>query len=288
MTIRRTPPTIVDLQHKAATFRALHTTWAHARGPESAILVLANAWDAASAALIQQAGATAIATTSSAISWSHGYPDGNKLPRELAIAALARVAQSVSVPVTADIEAGYADDDDGLAETVRLVMAAGAVGINLEDSGSDGLADIDEQAGRIRLVRATATEAGVDLFINARTDTFLSGLYPQTALAETLARGRAYLNAGADGLFVPGLAELDTIRTITAAFDAPVNILAGPGSPTVEQLRAAGVRRISVGNDVAAVAYASAAAAAASILSTGSFDALAGGVEYPDMQRLFS
>lgn len=271
-------PVIDPLQRKAAAFHALHA---------SGILVLTNAWDAASAVLIQQAGAAAIATTSSGMSWSQGYPDGNQLPRELAIAALARIAKSVSVPVTADIESGYADDDDGLAETVRLVIGAGAVGINLEDSGSSGLADVDEQARRIRLVRAAAAETGINLFINARTDTFLSGLYPQTALAETLARGGAYLDAGADGLFVPGLAALDTIRTITAAFKAPVNILAGSGFPTVDQLRAAGARRISVGNHVAATAYAAAVAAARQILSTGHFDALDGGVKYPDMQRLF-
>ncbi len=281
MTSSPNPVSIPDLHQKAAAFRALHLS------DSPGVLVLTNAWDAASAVLIQRAGATAIATTSSAISWSHGYPDGNRLPRQLAIAALARIAQSVSVPVTADIESGYADDDDGLAETVRLVIGAGAVGINLEDSRSDGLADVDEQARRIGLVRAAAAETGVDLFVNARTDTFLSGRYPQTALAETLARGRAYLDAGADGLFVPGLAELDTIRTITTAFGAPVNVLAGPGFPSVDQLRGAGVRRISVGNDVAAVAYATAEAAAASILSTGSFDALSGGVAYPDMQQLF-
>ncbi len=281
MTSSPNPVSIPDLHQKAAAFRALHLS------DSPGVLVLTNAWDAASAVLIQRAGATAIATTSSAISWSHGYPDGNRLPRQLAIAALARIAQSVSVPVTADIESGYADDDDGLAETVRLVIGAGAVGINLEDSRSDGLADVDEQARRIGLVRAAAAETGVDLFVNARTDTFLSGRYPQTALAETLARGRAYLDAGADGLFVPGLAELDTIRTITTAFDAPVNVLAGPGFPSLDQLRGAGVRRISVGNDVAAVAYATAEAAAASILSTGSFDALSGGVAYPDMQQLF-
>ncbi len=155
---------------------------------------------------------TALATSSSAISWSLGFPDGNHLPGALAMAALGRIAAATDLPVTADIEAGYAGsdgafDDALLEQTITAVLAAGAVGVNIEDSGGEPLTDVAEQARRIGTVRRVAEEAGVRLFINARTDTYLSGRFPESAFEETLRRvrripgrrGRRHLRAGRDG-----------------------------------------------------------------------------------------
>ncbi len=251
------------------------------------LLVLPNAWDAASARLMVRAGAAAVATSSSAVSWSHGYPDGNRLPFELALATIARISRSVGVPVSADIESGYADDDAGLSANARAVIDAGAAGVNLEDSGTAGLLGVDHAAHRIGVVRAAAQAAGLGLFINARTDVFLAGNPPQDGVRQVIERSRAYLEAGASGVFVPGLLDLDKLAEITAAVDAPVNVLAGPSAPSVAELKAAGVRRISVGNDLAGLAYATAERAAQQILETGEFTALRGAADYGAMQQLF-
>src|SRR5687768_1830213 len=188
-------PTFPAPSDKAAAFRELH-----AEGPVP--LVLVNVWDAASAKLVEQAGAHALATSSSAISWSLGFPDGNQLPPELAMEALARIVAATDLPVTADVKAGYAGQggafDDALLErTIKAVLAAGAVGVNIEDSGGDALTDPAEQARRISIIRTVAEESGVRLFINARTDTYLSGHFPESEFEETLRRVPAYLAAGA-------------------------------------------------------------------------------------------
>ncbi|WP_304176445.1 isocitrate lyase/phosphoenolpyruvate mutase family protein, partial [Phenylobacterium aquaticum] len=163
----------------AATFHALH------RGPD--ILVLPNAWDAASAALMADAGAKAVATSSAAVAWAHGYADGDVLPVATLISALAEIARVLPVPLTADIEGGYSDDLAQVADTVRAVIGAGAVGINLED----GRRDPDLHARKIETAREAAAKAGVDLFINARTDVYLARLVePDQAEAEAIRRGQ--------------------------------------------------------------------------------------------------
>lgn len=262
---------------RAATFHGLHD---HRSRP----LVLVNVWDAASARLVEDAGATAIATTSAGVAWSLGRPDGNTLTRAEAMDAVARIAASVSVPVTVDIESGYADDADGVARTVDAVLEAGAVGINIEDGGlhPDALAD------RIGAARRAAERAGVPLFVNARTDVHLAGLVdPERLLAETLERARRYRGAGADGVFVPGVRDVETIRALVESIDGPVNVMAGPGSPTVAELARIGVARISLGSAVAQAAYAVVRQATAELRTTGTYDSLAAGVEYADLNALF-
>ncbi|MFE5837531.1 isocitrate lyase/phosphoenolpyruvate mutase family protein [Arthrobacter sp. NPDC056493] len=256
-------------------------------------LVLVNVWDAASAVLVEKAGARAIATSSSAISWSLGFPDGSHVPPELAFDALRRIAAATSIPVTADIEAGYAGadgafDDGRLRQTVAAVLAAGAVGVNIEDSGGASLTAVDEQARRISLVRGIAAEAGVPLFINARTDTYLSGQSGDSAFGETLARAEGYLAAGADGIFVPGVTDLHILHELSRRIPAPLNALAGVGSASVGELHDAGVRRVSIGGNAAKAAYATVSRVAAEILGDGNWSGLAGSPSHAEMDALFA
>ncbi|MEW9555500.1 isocitrate lyase/phosphoenolpyruvate mutase family protein [Nonomuraea sp. NPDC050783] len=261
--------TTSTLAARAARFRALHS---------EAPLVLPNAWDAASAVLIEAAGAPAVATTSAGVSWAHGVTDAHGLDRERMIAAVARIVAAVTVPVTADIEGGYGPAPADVADTVRGVLEAGAVGVNLEDSpGPSGavLHSPADQARRIAAARAAAESAGADLFVNARTDVYLFGAVPEEERpAEVERRARVYADAGADGLFVPGLLDLDAITRL-AKGPLPLNVMAGPGAPPVADLVAAGVARVSVGAAIAEAAYACAARAAAELLADGTYGALA-------------
>lgn len=238
-------------------------------------LVLVNAWDVASARIIEAAGAPAIATTSAGVAWSLGAPDGDVLDRELAIGLVTRLASAVSVPVTADIESGFGVTPGQVADTVRAVLTAGAVGVNIEDAvpGGGALRPADDQCARLAAARRAADDAAVPLYLNARIDTFLSGL---GGAAETTARAAAYLQAGADGVFVPGVSDPDTIRALVAEISAPVNILAGPGSPPIAELASLGVARVSVGSAVAEAAYAMARHAAEEALGQGTYESLAG------------
>ncbi|WP_426997427.1 isocitrate lyase/PEP mutase family protein [Pseudarthrobacter sp. N5] len=277
--------TYAHLEAKAKAFFALHS-----EGP--APLILVNAWDAASARLVQEAGAKAVATSSSAMSWSLGFPDGNQLPRALAMDALRRIVAATELPVTADIETGYAGSggsfDDGLLkETIHAVLDAGAVGVNFEDAGDQPLTAVDEQSRRIRLIRQTAEDAGVGLFINARTDTYLSGNYPETAFEETLLRADAYLAAGASGVFVPGVTDLHVLHELSWRIAAPLNALAGVGAPSVGELHDVGVRRISIGGNTAKAAYATVSRVAAEVLGDGNWSELAGARSHADMDALF-
>ncbi len=184
---------------KAERFRQLHT---------ERILVLPNAWDVASALIAVQQGAQAVATTSAGVAWSRGSADGNKLSREQMLDGLISTVAAVDVPVSVDIEAGFGTNDDEVYATVRAVVDAGGVGVNIEDRTGEAFHSIPEQAARIAGIRAVADEAGVPLFINARTDIYLSG---SGDFDETVDRARAYVEAGASGVFVPGPVDLDLI-----------------------------------------------------------------------------
>lgn len=270
-----------ELESKAHRFHELHAV-------PQAPLVLVNAWDAASARMVEEAGATAVATSSSAVSWSLGYQDGDHLPRQLAMEALSRIAAVTRLPVSADIETGYGRTDEELRATVRAVLDAGAVGINIEDSAEKPLSDIAEHSRRIALVRQTADDAGVALFINARTDTYWSGEFPDTAYEETLRRADAYQQAGADGIFVPGLVDLHILHELSRRISVPLNALAGLGSPSPGELHDAGVRRISIGGNTARAAYAAVSRLATEVLGDGNWSGLAGTRSYADMDALFS
>ncbi|MFI1585924.1 isocitrate lyase/phosphoenolpyruvate mutase family protein [Embleya sp. NPDC020630] len=268
----------------ALTFRALHTS--------SAPLALANVWDAAGARLVVEAGARAVATTSAGVAWGLGAADGDLLGRDRALELIARVAAAVEVPVTADIESGFGVDPDGVAETVRGVLAAGAVGINLEDASHGGptpLRPIADQAERIAAARAAADAADVPLYLNARVDTYLRGTgEPADRLRETLDRASAYLAAGADGIFVPGVVDPPTIAALTASLTAPLNILVGPGAPDVAELGRLGVARVSLGSAVAEAAYAVVRRAARELYDSGTYTGLADAIPYGDLNALLA
>lgn len=262
----------MNSSERAVRFRQLHST---------GVLVLPNAWDAASARVVEQAGAAAVATTSGGVAWSLGSPDGDRLPLDLLVAAVGRIAAAVAVPVTADVESGGAD----VAGTVRAVLDAGAVGVNLED----GAGSVAEHVARVTAARTAADDAGVPLFVNARTDVYLRGIGdPADRLAETLRRGLAYAEAGADGIFVPGLLDPATLRVLAAELPRPLNVLAGPGAPPVAELAAVGVRRVSLGTALAEAAYGAAARGAAEALGTGTYGCLTDGLGYGDLQKLLA
>lgn len=270
---------MTDQHLHASRFRALHTP--------GTPLVLVNAWDVASARIVEAAGAHAVATTSAGVAWSLGAPDGDALARDLATALVRRVVDGVSVPVTADIEAGYGATPDEVGGTVRAVLAAGAVGVNIEDGLADApaLRDVADQCARLAAARAAADEVGVPLYVNARIDTFLRGL---GGPAETLSRADAYLAAGADGIFVPGLSDPETIAKLVGEIPAPVNVLAGPGSPSVAELATLGVARVSLGSSVAEAAYGVARRAAEEAYGTGTYQALADTLDYGTINALMS
>lgn len=255
------------------------------------VLVLPNAWDAASAALIAAGGARAIATTSAGVSWSLGRPDGQNLTRAEMVDAVARIAAAVDLPVSADVEGGYGPGEDDVAQTVAGVIGAGAVGINLEDSRAPGgpLFAADDQVSRLRAAREAAAAAGLpELVINARTDVYLFGVGPEAGrFDDVVARARSYADAGADSLFVPGLLDLDTLAALTSRADLPVNAMAGPGAPSVDDLRAAGVRRVTVGQAVAQAAYSLARRAAVEVIEKGTFDSLADADPFGDVNGAF-
>ncbi|MFF3223488.1 isocitrate lyase/phosphoenolpyruvate mutase family protein [Nocardia suismassiliense] len=275
---------ITDRQRNAAaTFRALH---------EQGIFVLPNAWDAVSAAVIARAGAPAIATTSAGVAWSLGTGDGQQLTRDDSIGVIRRIAAVVDVPVTADVEGGYGPAPEDVAATILAAVSAGAVGVNLEDSTAPGgpLFDTAAQADRLRAAREAAQQAGLpELVINARTDVYLFGIgAPEGRFDDVLTRAAAYAAAGADSLFVPGLLDLPTLTELVAESPLPINVMAGAGAPSVAELAAAGVRRVSVGSAVAQAAFKLAETATIELLEHGTYTALDNALDYGAVQGLLT
>ncbi|MFE0581783.1 isocitrate lyase/phosphoenolpyruvate mutase family protein [Streptomyces sp. NPDC058874] len=267
--------THVGLAAKATAFTALHTP--------TAPLALANAWDVASARIVEATGAAAVATTSAGVAWSLGSPDGDALARDRALDLIARVSAAVSLPVTADIEGGFGADPAAVGETVTGVIAAGAVGINIED----GTRAPAEYAERLAAARAAADAAGVPLYINARIDTYLKGLGdPASRLDETLARAASYLRAGATGIFVPGVLDPAVVAELAKGIDAPLNVLLGPDAPPVAALGALGVARVSLGSWVAEAAYAVVRRAAEELITDGTYGSLARPLPYGELNDL--
>ncbi len=227
----------------ADRLRALH------RAPP--IFVIPNAWDAASARLFEAAGFPAIATTSAGVAASLGYPDGGGVPAREMIEAVARIARAVKVPVSADIEHAYAAAPSAVADNVLRVIAAGAVGINLEDylPGASDLEPLALQIDKIHAVVKAAATAGVRVVVNARTDVFLRGFGPADArLGVAIERGKAFLAAGADCVFVPGVSDRETIAALVSGIGGPINVLAVAGTPPIAELESIGVARVSVGS----------------------------------------
>jgi 2-methylisocitrate lyase-like PEP mutase family enzyme len=258
------------------------------RGPK--ILLLPNAWDVASARVIEETGFGAIASTSAGIAFSLGYPDGQRISRAEMLAVVRRITSAVKVPVTADVEAGYGDRPADAARTTQDVIEAGAVGMNLEDATGDPahpLFDLQLQVERVKAVREGAREAGVPIVLNARTDTYLlQAGAPAGRYDETLRRLAAFRDAGADCVFVPGLRDPKTIKRLVAELKCPVNILAGPGSPSVPELEKLGVARVSLGSAPMRATLGLLRKMAEELKSAGTYRSLEGAPSHADVNRL--
>lgn len=275
-------PNLDEQKARANTFRTLH------RGNK--LLLLPNIWDVATARIIEDAGFPALATTSAGIAFSLGYPDGQKISREEMLARVARIQRAVKVPVNADVEAGYGDRPEDAAETARQVIEAGAVGINLEDGTGDAdrpLLDLSLQLEKIRAVRETALRAGVLLVLNARTDVYLDQVgAPETRYDETLRRGAAYRDAGADCVFVPGVRDAETIARLVRDLQCPLNILAGTGSLPISELEKLGVARVSLGSAPMRATLGLLQRMAQELKTTGTYVAIEGAPAHGDVNRM--
>jgi 2-methylisocitrate lyase-like PEP mutase family enzyme len=273
---------IDDQKSKAMTFRTMH------RGPN--ILVLPNAWDVASGRVFEEAGFGAIATTSAGIAFSLGYPDGQKITREEMLARIGRIARAVKVPVTADVEAGYGYRPEDAARTAGDVIAAGAVGMNLEDATGDKaypLLDLSLQLERIHAVREAALKTGVLLVLNARTDVYLAKVGEEsTRYDQAVRRLVAFRDAGADCVFLPGVADPDIIGRVVKDVKCPLNILVGPGSPTIPELQKLSVARTSIGSGAMRATLGLVKRIAEELKTSGTYTSIEGGIPFADVNQM--
>jgi 2-methylisocitrate lyase-like PEP mutase family enzyme len=268
--------------NKVIQFRQLH------RGPGA--LILPNAWDVASARIFEQAGFPAIATTSAGIAFSLGYPDGQRIPREEMLARIARIARAVHVPVTADVESGYGSTAEDAARTTRELIQAGVVGMNLEDAShrrDQPLIDLQLAVEKIKAAREAAMQLHAQIVVNARTDVYLlPGGNPDADYSETLRRLVAFRNAGADCVFAPGLKDAETIGRLAKAVECPLNILAGPGTPSIPELEKLGVARMSVGSGPMRATLGLLRRVADELKTSGTYSAMEGAVPYAEVNKL--
>jgi 2-methylisocitrate lyase-like PEP mutase family enzyme len=271
-------------RQKANAFREMH------HGGKT--LVLANVWDVASARMVEEAGFPAIATSSAGVAFSLGYPDGQKISVDEMLARVGRIARSVKVPVSADMEAGYGGRPEDAADTARGVIEAGAVGMNLEDGTHDPrhpLEDLELQVEKIRAIREAALATSVLLVLNARTDAYLAQVGAQELrYNETVRRALAYRDAGADCIFVPGVRDAETISHLVRDLQYPVNILAGPGSPSLPELQKLGVARVSLGSGPMRATLGLLRRMAEELKTSGTYTALDGAPAGVDLNRLFA
>ncbi len=273
---------------KAELFRAMHS------GPR--LLLLPNAWDAVSARIVVETGFPAIATTSGGVAWALGYADGEAAPWDEVVAATARIARAVGVPVTADIESGYSDTPDEVGRAIGDIIGAGAVGVNLEDglragnfaTGGAPIRSIEDAAARIRAAREAANAAGVPIVINARTDLFIKNIGDEARrVDEAIERGRAYLAAGADCFYPIALRDPATIGHLVKAVAAPVNINVRAGLPSVAELEALGVRRASTATALPLIALGVIRQVLEQMHATRRFDAVNPAMSHAEAQQLF-
>src|SRR5436190_20382273 len=269
-------------REKAETLRRLHID-----GP---MLVLPNAWDAGSARIFVEAGFKALATTSAGIAFSLGMPDGERISRDEMLAAVARITRRISVPITADLEAGYGATPDAVRETVRRAIDAGAVGMNLEDRMEEKhLIDFAPAVERVRAARQAAEATGVPLVLNARTDAFEAPEIPRDKrLAEAVRRGNAFREAGADSVFVPFVGDSGTIEQLVRQIRAPLNILGTPNAPTLKEMAALGVRRVTFGSAPMRATLGLVRRMAREWKERGTYGTLeAYGIPFAELQQLF-
>lgn len=273
----------MNQRERAETFHRLHA------GPR--VLLLPNIWDVVSARVVEQAGFPALATSSAAVAWTLGLPDGERISREEMAAIVARIVPHVSVPVTADMEAGYGRRPEDAAATARAVIAAGAVGMNLEDAavGENELFDQALQVERIRAAHEAATAADVPIVINARTDVFLKQIgEPASRVGHAVRRLNAYREAGAACLFAPGVKDAATIGVLARETEGPLNILGGPGAPSVPELERLGVRRLSLGAGVMRAALGAVRRVATELGGAGTYAAMSDVALTDDINRLLT
>ena len=266
---------------KAEQFRNLHRQ----EGP----LVLPNAWDVPSARLFEDAGFPAVATSSAGLMVSHGYPDGQVMPKRELFSAIDRIARVLSVPLSADVVAGYGRGAGGVAATVRRVIEAGAVGINLEDHdpGGERLFPLAAQVRKIRAVREVANATGVPLVINARTDALTLDGAPEKLLGEAIRRGRAYRDAGADCVYPMRLTDAASIGTFVQALQHPVNVMVRKGLPPIAELRRLGVKRVSFGPSASYATFGLLKRASTEILTSGTYETLTeGAISFQELNSL--
>jgi 2-methylisocitrate lyase-like PEP mutase family enzyme len=267
---------------KAALFRRLH------QGP--GILILPNVWDVASARIVEQAGFPAIATSSAGVAFALGYPDGEWISRDEMTSVVARIVAHVAVPATADMEAGYGRRPADAATTVRAVIAAGAVGMNFEDSPGEGgepLLPEALQVERVRAAREAADATGLPFFLNARTDVLLEQVgEPAGRLAHAVRRLNAYRSAGADCLFAPGVSDAATIAMLVKEVHGPLNVLAVTASPPIRELERLGVARVSLGSGPMRAGLTVLRRLAEELRTAGTYSALAGAIPHADLNRL--
>jgi len=268
---------------KAERFRKLHG------GPR--ILALPNAWDVASARILEEAGHPAIATSSAAVAFSLGYPDGQRISRDEMLEMVARIARAVHVPVTADMESGYGTTVKDMVETAKAVIAAGGIGMNLEDvTGDDESSHVDLtlQVQKIRAIRETSSSLGVPLVINARTDVYLMPIgEAATRFERTVERLRAYREAGADCVFAPGVSDRDTIAKLVKAIAAPLNILVSANCPSLVELQKIGVARVSAGSAVMRATLGLVRRIGKEFMEKGTYDSLfSGAIPFAELNQM--
>lgn len=268
----------MSASERAERFHRLH---------HDGLLLLPNAWDAGTARLAQHLGAPAVATSSAAVAWSLGYADGDLLPVPLLLRTIESIARVLTVPLSVDIEGGYSHDPEQAAQTIDAAMAAGAVGINIED----GSGEPELLCRKIEGARRAAARRGVRLFINARVDVVLHALVPAAqALDESLRRAALYRAAGADGIFVPGVVDAATIRALAEQVGLPLNLLARPALPGADELRALGVRRLSAGSSIAQAAFGDTSRRMSAFLRSGLSSTVIAdtAMSYAELNRLMS
>jgi len=255
------------------------------------ILALPNAWDVASARILEEARYPAIATSSAGIAFSLGHPDGQRVSRDQMLEVVGQISHAVRVPVTADMEAGYGTTVKDMEETAKAVIAAGAIGMNLEDVTADDESshvDLAMQVEKIRAIRDTAASLGVPLVLNARTDTYLKPIgEAATRFERTVERLRAYRKAGADCVFAPGVSDRDTIVELVKAIAAPLNILISSGCPSLAELEGMGVARVSAGSAVMRATLGLVRRIGKELMETGTYDSLFdGAIPFADLNRM--
>jgi 2-methylisocitrate lyase-like PEP mutase family enzyme len=253
---------------------------------------LPNAWDAATARILEEAGFPAIATTSAGIAFMRGYPDGQRISRTEMLEVVSWMTRAVKVPVTADVEAGYGARPEDAAATARGVIDAGAVGLNFEDGTDDPanpLVDLQLQIEKLQAIREESTRAGVPLVINARTDVYLANVGEREKRYDlAMRRAQAFKQATADCVFVPGLRDSEVIRRFVTDLKFPINILAGPGSPSVPELQSLGVARVSLGSGPMRASLGLMKRIAEEVRNAGTYSALLGAPSHADVNRLMS